>query len=132
MGTSFLTSLGSIGSQYGEARDEKQKEDQARADKLRQLSAQDAYLQIAKQAETRQQQEFEQRKKQGDLIEFKDGRIWSVSKGAFIDQQRPDPMVHLREFIKNQPKETQPALTDRAQAEIELNPSDPKAAIQEV
>jgi hypothetical protein len=128
----FLTSLASIGSEYGQAKIDKSQEDFARAEKLKQIDAQQAYLDLAKQSEARQQAEFEQRKKAGDLIEMKDGRIWSVSKGSFIDQQKPDPMTTLQKFIKSQPQEVQKQLSERAQAEIELDPADPKKAIQEV
>lgn len=130
--SAFLTSLGSIAGQYGEAKSEKQTEDFAREQKLKELSTSDAYLQLAKQAEKRQADEFEQRKKSGDLIEFKDGRIWSVSQSKFIDQQRPDPMTTLKKFIDSQPPDVRKNLTERAQAEVELSPNDPKSAIQEV
>jgi hypothetical protein len=129
---SGLTALSSIASEYGEAKNENRQEALNRQQKLHQMSSEDAYLQLAKQAAQRQQEEFDFRKKSGDLIEMKDGRVWSVSQGKFIDQQRPDPMVTLRHFIQSQPPEVQKNLSERAQAEVELNPNDPKAAIQEV
>ena len=130
--SAFLTSLASLGSQFGQAKDEVRQEKEAREQKLHQMNVEDAYLQIAKQQQERQDQELEYRKKSGDLIEFKDGRIWSVSQGKFIDQQRPDPMVTLRKFVETLPPDVQKGARERAQAMVEANPGDLKGAISEV
>src|SRR5437660_2572658 len=102
--SSFLTALTSIGSQYGEARNEAREEKQARSDKLRSLDVQDAYLQLARQAEQRQQKSQDEAIKQGDLLKL-GNRLWSVSKGKFVDPQQPNPLDSLKEFISTLPPE---------------------------
>lgn len=112
---SALTSVVGTGAQAGDAVNDVRAERQARADKLRSLDVNDAYLQLARQANERQQQEFEYRKKSGDLIEFKDGRLWSVSQGKFIDPQRPDPMASLKKFYST----LDPKIRSKAEAQTE-------------
>jgi hypothetical protein len=132
MGLSALTSLASIANQFGEAKNAATEEKQARADKLKSMDVQDAYLQIAKQAEARQGQEFEQRKKAGDLIEFKDGRIWSVSQNKFIDQQRPDPMNSLKEVMAHLDPRIKTKAESHAHALVDAYPNDPQGLIRKV
>jgi len=94
-----FTSLASIADQYGSASNEARQEKQATAQKTRQMDVQDAYLQIAKQAEERQAQEFDFRKKAGELHELSEGRLWSVSQQKFIeDPQRPNPLEDLNKY----------------------------------
>ncbi len=123
---SVLTGIGNIGEQFGEAKDAVRKESEARSNKLREFSSQDAYLQLAKQQESRQQAEFEQRKKAGDLIEMKDGRIWSVSQGKFIDQQKSDPAQVFHKFFSTLDPRAQKILGPKAQVIAEQYPYDQK------
>jgi hypothetical protein len=117
MASAIFTSLAQLGSQYGEASNEAREEKQAQAEKTQKMSVDQAYLQIAQQAEERQQQEQEFRKKAGDLIEFKDGRIWSVSKGGFIEPQRPVAQAdNIRRFIAQQPEKYRKTLSSEADA----------------
>lgn len=113
-----LTGILGTANQAGEAGSAVREEKQARADKIRSMDTQDAYLQLAKQAESRQKEEFEQRKKSGDLHEFSDGRIWSVSQQKFLDDQGPDPQQIIKDLLSNYGPDTQrevgarlPALT---------------------
>jgi hypothetical protein len=129
--SAFLTSLTSIANQYGQAKNEKREEDFGRNAKLRALDAQDAYLQIAKQQEERAAETQRQAIAKGDLMKI-GNRLWSVSKGKFVDTDQPDPMNHLREFIKTLPPDVQKGAASRAQAVAETNPNDPKAVITEV
>ena len=127
----FLTSLAQIGSQVGDAKNSVREEKAATAEKAQKMDVEQAYLQIAKQAETRQQQEQEYRKKAGDLIEFKDGRLWSVSQGKFIeDPQRSDPLQHLQKYYST----LDPKIRAKAQAQTEALTSayahDPKELVQ--
>jgi hypothetical protein len=96
---SILTSLGSVANQYGEAKNEKSAEDFARSEKLKQMSTQDAYLQLAKQQEERQQQEFEFKKKSGEIIPMGDGRFWSVSQQKFLEQPKVDEAEVFKQFF---------------------------------
>lgn len=130
--SAFLTALTSIGSQYGEAKDQARQEKLATEQKVRALDSQQAYLDLARQAEQRQQQQFEYQKKAGDLIEFKDGRIWSVSQAKFIDPQRANPMDTLKQFISTLDPSIQKQVGARAYTASELYPNDPKAALTEV
>lgn len=111
----FLTSLTNVASQYAEGKEAARTEKEARAAKIHQMDAEDAYLQIAKQAEQRQEQEFEFRKKSGDFIGPIDGRWWSVSQGKFIDQQRPNPMESLKKFYAT----LDPKIRSKAEAQTQ-------------
>lgn len=113
--SAFLTSLAQLGSQYGEAKEGARQEKQQIAEKAQKSDVEQSYLKLAQAAEQRQQQEQEYRKKAGDLIEFKDGRIWSVSQGKFIDQQRPDPMDSLRKFYST----LDPKIRSKAEAQTQ-------------
>jgi len=127
---SGLTALGSVANQYGEAQDAARQEKEARAEKLRGLDVQDAYLQLAKQADARQQEELETRQKQGDILKV-GNRLWSVSKGKWVDSQPTDPLEHFKKLISTLPKETQEGATGRVQSILETDPGDPKSAITE-
>jgi hypothetical protein len=116
MGSAFLTSLAQLGSQVGDASNEARQEKAATAEKAQKMDVEQAYLQIAKQSEARQQQEQDYRKKAGDLIEFKDGRLWSVSQGKFIeDRQQSDPLEHLQKYYAT----LDPKIRDKARANTE-------------
>lgn len=129
--SSFLSALTSIAGQYGEAKNQKQQEDLEKAAKFRSMDVQDAYLQLAKQAETRQSTAQEAAIKRGNLIKI-GNKLWDVNKNAWADTQQVDPMTSLKSFIQTLPKEVQSGAASRAQMAIEADPSDPKAAIQEV
>jgi hypothetical protein len=126
-----LTSLGQVANEAGEAGNEVRQEKEQRADKTRQLDAQDAYLQLAKQADMRQAESQKQALAAGDLMKV-GNRLWSVSKAKFVDAPTPDPMESLKRFVTTLPKEQQPGAQARAQAALEADPGDPKAAIAEV
>jgi hypothetical protein len=126
-----LTSLGQVANEAGDAGNEVRQEKEQRADKTRQLDAQDAYLQLAKQADTRQAESQKQALATGDLMKV-GNRLWSVSKAKFVDAPTPDPMESLKRFVTTLPKEQQPGAQARAQAALEADPGDPKAAIAEV
>jgi hypothetical protein len=130
--SAFLTSLASIGSEYGQAKIDKSQEDFARQEKQKQVDTQQAYLDLAKKSEARQQAEFEQRKKAGDLIEFKDGRIWSVSKGGFVDQQKTDPAKVFKDFFATLDPRVQKIVGPKAQVAAEEYPYDQKEMMKAV
>jgi len=131
--TSFLTALGSIGSQYAEGKDAARQEKEARAQKVHQMDTEDAYLQIARQAEERQNQDFEFRKKLGDIHEFSDGTLWSVSQGKVIP--RPNalyPPSILKEFYSKSDLDPKVRAKGEAQTEALLKayPNKPQEVIQ--
>lgn len=140
----LISTLGQLGGQYGDAKVEKQGEDFAKAKAFREMNLQDAYLQLQKQASDRQQQEFESRKKAGDLIDIgakpysKDGqtfkRMWSASKGGPVEiplGPGTDSMDSIKKFIASMPKDIQPGLASRAMAISETD-GDPKTVLAEV
>jgi len=129
--SAFLTSLASVADQYGQAKESARQEKQQIAEKAQRMDVEQAYLQLARQAEARQRESEQARIAQGDIIKV-GNRLWSVSKGKFIDPQQPDPMMHLREFIKTLPPDIQKGATARAQAIAEQDPNDPKGVITEV
>ena len=127
----LLTSIAQLGSQYGDATNSAREDKQKLADKAHQISSEDAYLQLAKQANDRQQQIADQQLKSGDLLKIGD-RLWSVSQAKFVDTQRTDPMESLRHFVSSLPKEHQPGAQARAEAELQSDPNNVKGALSEV
>lgn len=126
----FLTSLASIANQFGEAKEGARQEKEAQAEKLRSMDVQDAYLQLAKQADARQQQELDTRTKQGDLLKV-GNRLWSVSKGGWVENKPADPLGHFKKLISSLPQDIQEGATGRVQSILEADPGDEKGAITE-
>jgi hypothetical protein len=98
--SAFLTSLAQLGSQVGDASNEARQEKAAIAEKAQKMDVEQSYLQIARQAEARQEAEFNQRKLTGDIMELKDGTLWSISKGKPIPRpDTPNPMDSLKSVL---------------------------------
>lgn len=112
----FLTSLAQLGSQYGEASNEARQEKRETTEKSQKMDVEQAYLQLARQAEERQQQEFAYRQKAGDIIELDPGRTWwSVSQNKAIGPPRPVAQADtLRRFITQQPEKFRRTLSSEA------------------
>jgi hypothetical protein len=131
--SAIFTSLAQLGSQVGTASNEAREEKQARAAQTQKMDVEQAYLQLAKQTEDRQQAEFEQRKKTGDILELDPGKVWwSVSQGKAVNPPRPSPMDSLRKFVSTLPPAVAKGAQTRAEAYLEDNPLDHKGAITEV
>lgn len=128
--SAFLTSLASIGAQYGGAKDEARQEKEARADKVRRMDVEDAYLQLARQGEERSKAATDASIQRGDLIKV-GNRLWSVSKAQFVDAPQSDPMADLKEFISK----LDPKLKTRAESHARMASkayvNDPQGYIQD-
>lgn len=130
---SFLTALASVGSQYAEGKEAARAEKAATAEKQQRLGIDQSYLDLARQAGRRQQEELELRKKSGDIIELKDGRLWSVSQGKIIDVPKaPAAATTIGQFISKQPKAIQGQLTEAAQMYAENDPNRPEHALDKI
>lgn len=129
---SVLTALASIGNQYAEGTSEGRKEKLDRQVQQQELESRKAFLDLQREAQRRLSDELEFKKKQGDLMEFKDGRIWSVSQGKFIDPARPNPIDSLKEFISKQPKDVQSELETAGRTSLEMDPGNPGKAFDRV
>jgi hypothetical protein len=129
MGLSFLTSLGSIANQVGDAGNAAREDKQARVEKLKQMDVQDAYLQIAKQADQRAQESHQQDIDRGDLLPL-NGGYWSISKGRIVTPPRPNPIDALREFgDQTLDPDTKKRAENAAQASFRADPDHPDKAI---
>jgi hypothetical protein len=129
---SVLTGIGNVANQYGEAKNEKSSEDFARAEKLKQMDVQQSYLQLAKQQEERQAQEFEFRKRAGEIVPLPDGRYWSVSKGAIIEEPRADPKELFRKVLAQADPRVQKAMGLKLPILTEENPYNEKELMKSV
>jgi hypothetical protein len=129
--SAFLTSLGSVANQVGEAGNAAREEKQQQAQKIHGMDVEDAYLQLARQSDQRAAEQQKQALEKGDLIKI-GNRLWSVSKGKFVDTQQADPMDALKKFVSTLPKDIQAGAQARAQAVLDAEPGDAKAAIAEV
>lgn len=127
----FLTALASVGSQLGEAKEEVRQEREARAEKQHRMSAEDAYLELARQGERRQKEEMEFRRKAGDLIQFPDGRMWSVSQGKFIETSKIDPMVTAKRVLDGLDPRIKARAQNDLQTRIEAEPYKPQDVLKE-
>lgn len=129
--SAFLTALTSIGSQYGEAKDQARQEKLDIARKAQAMDVQQSYLDIARQAEARQAEAQKASEARGDLIKI-GNRLWSVSKAKFVDPQQVNPTDSLKQFIATLPPEAQAGASARAKAALEADPNNPKSALEAV
>jgi len=114
MASAIFTSLAQLGSQVGTASNEAREEKQAQAEKTQKMDVEQAYLQLARQAEDRQQAEFQQRIKTGDILELDPGKTWwSISQGKAINPPQPDSMEAVKKLISRYSKDVQDDVNDR-------------------
>ena len=126
----FLTSLAQIGSQVGDAKNSVREEKAATAEKAQRMDVEQSYLQIAKQAEARQQQEREDRLKAGHYMNV-NGRLFDVVNRKWVETQQPDPADTLNTFLKTVDPKVRQRAQAAAEAVLETDPGHPKAAIAE-
>ena len=129
--SAFLGALSSIASQYGEAKNQATEEKFARDEKLKQMDVQQAYLQIAKQADERAQQEHEQALRTGDLMKI-GNRLWSVSQAKFVDMKQPDPMEHVRTLMSTMSPKVRARVEPQLPLMAEEYVGDPQGLIRAV
>ena len=127
----FLTALASLGAQRAQGKLEAEEEKLSRAEKQQRSESEQAYLDIAKRAEQRQQALAEQSIKAGRYHNV-GNRLWDVEKGKFVDLQGVNPTQTLKDFIGTLPSEARAGAAARAKAITESNPNDLQAPLREV
>jgi hypothetical protein len=138
--SSFLTALTSIGSQYGEAKEEARQEKEVRAEKLRNFDIREAQLQLERQAGERAQRQLEQNLKAGKFLDFNlptytEGGVryktfYDTEAGKFAPVQigrytnSVDGLKHVMSLL---PKEQQPLVQSAYESTLQSTGDEPKA-----
>jgi len=132
MASALFTSLASVADQYGQAKNAAQQEKQARADKLKSMDVNDAYLQLAKQADQRAQESHQQEIEKGNRLPVGNGQWWDVKQGKLIGPPQKNPFEDVKSYIASANKEDQVELARVAKMTAEGEPNNPKATIDAV
>jgi hypothetical protein len=125
----FLTALLSTGNQLGEAKSQVEEERLRRQEKFRTMNMQDAYLQLAKQRETREAAAQKEAMDRGEVFPIR-GRLWSVKQNKFIDPAPPDPYDAFKELLATVPSDLKAGAIARMRAVTAADPNNPKAGIE--